>query len=454
MHVPIEKLRTLTGTRIAMTAETTVPTLASQVADIVQKTFREDGGRILSTLIRFVQDFELAEDALQDALAQAVELWPRNGVPVNPSGWLLTTAKRRCIDRIRRASNLRGKHQALLQLEQNQAESTSVFEEATRIPDERLRLFFTCCHPALNLESQVALTLRTVGGLTTGQIAAAFLVPETTMGQRITRAKRKIRDAAIPFEVPGPDQLSERISAVLAVIYLIFNEGYTSSGSVDNHGLDLVDEATKLAGAIASLVPGQPEALGLYALILFQDARRNARIGPDGEFVLLKDQDRSKWDAAKIVRAQAALDKTLAFGRYGIYQIQAAIAALHSEASSIETTDRRQIALLYSRMYEMNPSPIVRLNHAVAVVEVGHITIGLEMLDQIESIGALREYCPYYLARAEILDRLSDVDAACRALESAQKTARTDSERAVVHRRLQDLMDQPFGGAYAGSGSS
>jgi RNA polymerase sigma-70 factor (ECF subfamily) len=406
------------------------------VLDVV---FREHSGRVLAALIRSVRDFDLAEDALQDAYIEAVETWPRRGIPANPAAWLLTTGRRRAIDRIRRAANLRRKHEALAHFKRIDAQDRQSTVEPDEIADERLRLIFTCCHPALALDARVALTLRTVGGLTTAEIAGAFLVPEATMGQRLSRAKRKIRDAGIPFEVPGPDRLSERLAAVLAVIYLIFNEGYSAGDSDGPARGDLVNEAANLAEIVVTLMPDEPEALGLLALILFQDARRGARIGPDGEAVLLKDQDRSKWDPDKIRRAQLILDRALGLRRPGAYQFQAAIAALHSEARSVDGTDWAQIALLYDRLYGLSPSPVVRLNHAVAVAEACGAPAGLRMLEEPDVTARLADYAHFHVARGELLHRLGRRDEALSALRVAEGLARSDMERQVIRRRIAAL---------------
>ena len=375
---------------------------------------------MLATLIGVLGDFDLAEDALQDALATAIERWPRDGVPENPPGWIVTTARNRAIDRIRREQNLRRKTELLgrLEEEENVDEST--------IPDERLELIFTCCHPALAVEARLALTLRSLGGLETDEIARAFLVPEATMAQRLVRAKRKIREAGIPFRVPPDHLLPERLASVLAVLYLIFNEGYGPPVR-----WELCVEAIRLGGILATLMPDEPEVHGLYALMLLQDSRRDARVR-DGELVLLADQDRALWDGGRIEAGKRALDRALALRRAGPYQLQAAIAALHTE----DETDWEQIARLYLRLHELLPSPVVLLNGAVAIAEVEGPEAGLAVADSIDGLDA---YYLLHATRADLLRRLDRHDESAAAYRRALELAHEEPERRFLERRLGEV---------------
>ena len=410
------------------------------VSAAVTATFRDERAIVLAALIRQVGDFGLAEDAVQDAFEQAVTAWRRDGVPANPGAWITTAARRRAIDRLRRNRSVADRAERLADLMRldEQTEEATMDDEST-IVDDQLRLIFTCCHPALDISARTALTLRALGGLTTGEIARAFLVAEPTMGKRIVRAKRKIADAHIPYRVPADEELPERLRGVLRVVYLIFNEGYVATEGERLVREDLCGEAIRLGELLIRLMPDEPEVWSLSALMLLHDARRAARVDADGRYIALHDQDRALWDADRIRAGRERLERAIRLGRPGEYQVQAAIAALETEAASSDAVDWSQIAELYGALTVLNPSPVIELNRAVAVGLASGPEAGLALLGPLLAEPALERYQPLHAAHADLLRRSGDVAGAARAYEQAIALTANAVEREELERRRREL---------------
>jgi RNA polymerase sigma factor (sigma-70 family) len=404
--------------------------------DAMTAVFRDEVGPICGSLVRMTGDFDLAEDLVQDAVVIALQRWPVDGVPDRPAAWLLQTARRRAIDRLRRDSAYRTKLQLL-----TEGWAPAVHPD----PDDRLRLLFTCCHPAIAREAQVALTLRAVMGMTTAQIAKAFLVSEATMAQRIVRAKRKIVDARIPYRVPGPDELPDRLAEVLASLYIVFNEGYLGSGPERATSRDLCADAVWLCSLVARLLPTEPEVIALLALMRLHEARRETRFDDGGALVLLRDQDRARWDHAAIAEAGTLLEQARRLGRPGPYWLQGAIAACHAEAPTFEDTDWAQILALYGALVRLNPSPVIRLNRAIALEHVAGPAPAMEELDALRD--ELDSYHLYWATRAELLRRFGRLDEATAADRRAIELTDNPSERALLEARLEPTVIRAADGA-------
>jgi RNA polymerase sigma-70 factor (ECF subfamily) len=449
-----------------------------QTSETLERVFREEHGRIIATLIRLSGSFDLAEESLQEAFAVAVTSWARDGVPRNPGAWLTTVAHRKLLDAVRREKTKTEKQPQLeyeaLSLQRDYAgrpnpglgddvlarasgapeysgghreerTAASLAGDSDEYPDERLRLIFTCCHPSINQESQVALTLRTLGGLTTAEIARAFLLPEPTLAQRLVRVKNKIRLAKIPYQVPPLEVLPERLASVRAVVYLIFNEGYSATAGDNLIRAELCAESIRLGRLLCELVAAEPENLGLLALLLLQDSRRQARIDKSGELVTLEEQDRSLWDQREIAEGLTLVESALRMGRVGAYQLQAAIAAVHSEANTAAETDWLQITRLYRELLRINSSPVVALNHAAAVAMSEGFEQGLRLIEAVSASGKLDQYYLFHAARADLLRRLNRVGEARAAYTRALELTANQVEQKYVHRRLEELENGGIG---------
>ncbi|HEY4132876.1 MAG TPA: RNA polymerase sigma factor [Gemmatimonadaceae bacterium] len=410
-----------------------------ELRDRIARLYREESGRVLATLIRLLGDFDTAEEALHDAFAASVVQWERDGIPQNPRSWLVSAGRHRAIDRVRREARFAGKVDEIVAEANLRSPFSDAFDDESGVDDDRLRLIFTCCHPAIAREAQVALTLRTICGLTTDEIARAFLVPTPTMAQRLVRATGKIRDARIPYRIPPAAELAERLDSVLATVYLVFTEGYAATSGDALVRRELCREAIRLGRLLVELMPSEGEAHGLLALMLLHDARRDARSSPDGELVLLEEQDRSQWDRAQIDEGLSIAEEALKTQRAGVYLVQAAIAALHAKAPTATETDWRQIAALYAFLLGRVSSPVIELNHAVAVAMVDGPAAALLLVDALVGRGELDDYHLLHAARADLLRRLARYDDALRDYEQALGLAQLEPERRFLERRISEL---------------
>ena len=411
--------------------------MSESIQATIDALYTAESRRVLATLIRLLGDFDQAEEAMHDAFRAALEQWPRDGVPANPRAWLVSTGRFKAVDALRRRSRFRALDDVGPAAEVA-VEDTEAWKDDESVEDDRLRLIFTCCHPALASDAQVALTLREVCGLTTEEIAQAFLTPASTLAQRIVRAKAKIRDARIPYQVPEPSELAERLDTVLRVIYLVFNEGYSASSGATLTRADLSGEAIRLARLLVELLP-EPEAVGLLSLMLLHESRREARTSADGDVILLEDQDRSRWNRAFIAEGLQLVERALGSKRFGPYTVQAAIAAVHTEAESAKVTDWSQIVALYDLLLRIDPSPVVELNRAVAVAMRSGPAAGLELIEGILSRGDLKDYRPAHAARAELCRRAGRIEDARSSYKRAIALSRLEPERRFLERQLASL---------------
>ena len=415
---------------------------SEQIRESLDSLYRVDSGRILATLIRLLGDFDLAEEAMHEAFAVALRLWPTNGIPGNPRPWLISTARFKAIDTLRRRARFDASQEELIRYLEAQGSSAQTSPEKLNdednFEDDRLRLIFTCCHPALAPEARVALTLREVCGLTTEEIAKAFLITPPTLAQRIVRAKAKIRETPIPYEVPTPQELSARLGTVLQVIYLVFNEGYSAAAGADVTRAELTGEAIRLGRLLAELQP-EPEVFGLLALMLLHQSRHAARTSPTGELILLENQDRSRWDREQIAEGVALLEQALKSQRFGAYTLQAAIAAVHAQAESVAATDWRQIVALYDQLLSLRPSPIVQLNRAVAVAERDGPAVGLRLIEAVLEQNELANYYLAHSARADMFRRLGLTAEARSAYQKALALTQQEPERQFLQERIRQL---------------
>ena len=424
---------------VVVMSERSPQQIHEQIRELLDSLYRVDSRRILATLIRLLGDFDLAEEAMHEAFAAALSVWPRSGVPGNPRPWLISTARFKAVDTLRRKARFDASQDELVRHLEAQLSSTEKSNEEDSVEDDRLRLIFTCCHPSLAPEARVALTLREVCGLTTEEIAKAFLITPRTLAQRIVRAKAKIRETRIPYEVPSPQELPERLGAVLQVVYLVFNEGYSAGAGAEVTRAELTGEAIRLGRLLTELQPEEPEVIGLLSLMWLQESRHAARTSPTGELILLENQDRSLWNREQIAEGLALLEKALKSNRFGSYTLQAAIAAVHAEAESIAATDWRQIVALYDRLLLIQPSPVVQLNRAVAIAMRDGPEAGLAHIDAVLEHGELANYYLAHSARADMCRRLGRTAEARSSYEKALALTQQEPERQFLQGRIRQL---------------